>query len=74
MTTAIASIQRTHPKTGTRSAGPLRAAVAALGTKLTGWSAKYYETTRMPERTEGLSRDDRMGAALRWHARHGRPL
>lgn len=72
MTTAITAIQRAEPKGGVkRFAGRLGAALAALGDRIAAWSAPYYEN-RIGEQLDAMQPRQRVDAALRWHARHGR--
>lgn len=76
MTTALTTIQRTAPKSGVSrfSRFPLRlgAALAGLGERIAAWSAPYYEQGLGD--LAALPDDQRLDAALRWHARTGRVL
>ena len=74
MTTAITTIQRIERKGGVNDfARRLGAAVAALGDRVSAWSAAYYESG-IGDELAVTPPSERIDAALRWHARQGRIL
>lgn len=74
MTTAITTIEQTGAKGGVnRLAQRLGAALATLGDRVAGWSARYYDGG-IGDELAITPPSERLDAALRWHARQARIL
>lgn len=72
MTAALTTTRVAEPRGSVnRLMRRLGAALAALGERIAGWSAAYYESG-ISDGFAGAQPSERIDAALRWHARQRR--